>query len=89
MLHVSLLFHYLETHLPFFFLKYGLNDCKQITRVAKPLQKNNKIGPSLRWTIRNAEKSADLFSEVSDPRAAHMAVCSDAQPSMQYAFGES
>lgn len=30
-----------------------------------------------------------MFLEVSDPRAAHMALCSDAQLSMQYVAGES
>lgn len=74
----------------FFFFLCGFG-CKEIHSVVKLVQKNNKMGTSLRWTICNAEKRqcADLFLEVSDPRAAHMAVCSDAQLSMQYAFGES
>lgn len=44
------------------------------------------MGTSLSWTVCNAEERqcAGLFLEVSDPRAAHSALCSDAQLSMQY-----
>lgn len=52
------------------------------------MEKPTKWERHLVGPFAEKRQCADLFLEASDPRAAHMAVCSDAQLSMHYAFAE-